>query len=127
MTSSEQKIAVLYPRIAVGGFLIAALGWFEILPLPEIVGEIGEFELYSTLRAAEDWGSLGQLESYESIGKIPSTISSVCSEMTSWCQDTTKHKGKLRKGKKKAKGKTKGKATGGRRSSSKRSQQQGPL
>jgi len=41
MTSSEQKIAVLYPRIAVGGFLIAALGWFEILPLPEIVGEIG--------------------------------------------------------------------------------------
>ena len=41
MTSSEQKIAVLYPRIAVGGFLIAAFGWFEILPLPEIVGEIG--------------------------------------------------------------------------------------
>ena len=68
----------------------------------EIVGDIGEFELYSTLRAAEDWGSLGQLESDEGIGKIPSAISSVCSEMTSWCQDTTtKRKGKLRKGKRK--------------------------
>jgi len=28
MTSSEKKIAVLFPRIAVLGFLVAALGWF---------------------------------------------------------------------------------------------------
>ena len=41
MTSSEKKIAVLFPRIAVAGFLVSALSWFEILPLPEIVGEIG--------------------------------------------------------------------------------------
>ena len=41
MTSNEKKIAVLFPRIAVVGFLVSALSWFEILPLPEIVGEIG--------------------------------------------------------------------------------------
>ena len=41
MTSSERKIAVLFPRIAVAGFLVAAFGWFEILPLPEVIGEIG--------------------------------------------------------------------------------------
>ena len=41
MTSSEKKIAVLFPRIAVAGFLVSVLSWFEILPLPEVVGEIG--------------------------------------------------------------------------------------
>ena len=39
MTSSEKKIAVLFPRIAVAGFLVAVFGWFEILPLPEVIGE----------------------------------------------------------------------------------------
>ena len=40
MTSSEKKIAVLFPRIAVAGFLVAVFGWFEILPLPEVIGEV---------------------------------------------------------------------------------------
>ena len=31
----------MFPRIAVAGFLVAAFGWFEILPLPEVIGEIG--------------------------------------------------------------------------------------
>jgi len=39
MTSSEKKIVVLFPRIAVAGFLVAVFGWFEILPLPEVIGE----------------------------------------------------------------------------------------